>query len=93
MHKRHRAFLQKMLRNTSQKNPCFETLHNTMDTIYRGLRAQGVGAETHSAEPFSNEEENLLWSSGVFRTDDPVALQRACSLLLQRKGVLFKRWT
>ncbi len=48
-----------------------------MDTIYRALRAQGVGAEKHAAEPFSKEEENLLWSSGVFRMDDPVALQRA----------------
>ena len=61
----------------AKKDPRFEKLHNTMDTIYRALRAQGVGAEKQSAEPFSKEEENLLWTSGVFRTDDPVALQHA----------------
>ena len=48
-----------------------------MDSVYRGLRAQGVGAVKRPAEAFTKEEEKLLWSSGVIGTDNPVALQRA----------------
>ena len=61
----------------AKKDPRFEKLHHTMDSVYRSLRAQGVGTEKHSAEPFSKIEENLLWTSGVFGTDDPISLQRA----------------
>ncbi len=69
---------EKAQNNFAKKDHRFEKLHNTIDTIYRALRAQGVGAEKHAAEPFSKEEEK---SSGVFRMDDPVALQRAVFLL------------
>ena len=39
--------------------------HSTMDSIYRKLRSDGVGAEKHSAVPFSKKEENELWEQGV----------------------------
>lgn len=61
----------------AKNDPRFENFHTTMNSSYRGLRAQGIGADKHSSEPFSKEEENLLWTSGVFCTDNPVGLQKA----------------
>ena len=42
-----------------------------MDTVYKQLRSDGVGAEIHSAQPFSKEDENYLWEQGVLGTDSP----------------------
>ena len=48
-----------------------------MDSLYRKLRSEGVGAEKHSAEPFTIDDENKLWSLGVVGTNTPVSLLRA----------------
>ena len=61
----------------AKNDPRFQVLHTTMDSIYRQLRAQGVGATKHSAEVFSKEDENLLWSSGIIGINNPLSLQRA----------------
>ena len=52
-------------------NPAFKQLHCIMDAVYKQLRSDGIGAETHSAQPFSKEDENQLWEQGV---DSPHAL-------------------
>ncbi len=45
------------------------------------LRAEGVGATSKNAEPFTKEEENKLWKSGVMGTDSPQALLKNNALL------------
>ena len=61
----------------AKKDPNFSRLHQTMDSVYRKLRAKGVGAQRHHTETFSREEENRLWESGVLGVDDPTKLLRA----------------
>ena len=61
----------------AKNDPRFQVLHRT---IYRQLRAQGVGATKHSAEVFSKEDENLLWSSGIIGINNPLSLQQAIFL-------------
>ena len=56
-------------------NPAFRDLHYTMDSLYRRLRAEGVGAEKHSAEPFTNEDKNKLWKLEIMGTHSPTSLQ------------------
>ncbi len=65
MHKRHRAFLQKMLRNTSQKNPRFETLHNTMDIIYRVLGLKEL-EQRHIQQSLSQRKKRTCYGLVVF---------------------------
>ena len=58
-------------------NPAFRDLHYTMDSLYRRLRAEGVGAEKHSAEPFTKEDKNKLWKLEIMGTHSPTSLQWA----------------
>ena len=55
----------------------FQTLHHTMDSVYRKLRADGVGAQKQSTETFTKEEENQLWACCVLGVDNPTSLLRA----------------
>ena len=48
-----------------------------MDSVYRKLRSNGVGAEKQSAEPFTKEEENKLWEQVIMGNGSPEALLRA----------------
>ncbi len=61
----------------SKENIAFVNFRNTMDSVFRNLRKDGVGAKKKHAKPFSKIEENELWESGVLGTDNPVSLQRA----------------
>ena len=61
----------------AKNDPLFRELHLTMDSLYRKLRSEGVGAEKHSAEPFTIDDENKLWSLGVMGTNSPISLLRA----------------
>lgn len=58
-------------------DPRFATLQNSLDNLFRDLRARGVGSESRSAEVFSKEEEDQLWSTGVLSVDTPKGLLRA----------------
>ncbi len=60
-----------------RKNADFSTLQNTMDSVFRKLRKEGIGSEKKTAKPFSKEEEQELWSSGALGVQDPSSLQRA----------------
>ncbi len=61
----------------NKKDPRFETLHQTMDSVYTNLRSDGNGASKHSTEIISQDEENLLWKTGSLSTNDPQSLIRA----------------
>ena len=61
----------------AKDNHSFQTLHHTMDAVYKKLRANGVGSQRHATETFSKEEENRLWESGVLGVDNPTTLLRA----------------
>ncbi len=58
-------------------NPAFRDLHCTMDSLYRQLCAEGVGAEKHSAEPFTKGDENKLWELGIMDAHSHTSLLRA----------------
>ena len=44
-------------------------LHGTMDTHFRALRQQGVGAQVNHAKLLTPEEENLMWQLVVMGTN------------------------
>ena len=50
----------------------FMELHNTLDTLFSSLHAQGVGAEKKSAAVITEEDEKLMWEKGVLSYDNPV---------------------
>ena len=59
----------------SKSDYSFVSFRNTMDSVFRKLRKDGVGANKKHAKPFSKTEENQLWESGVLGVDDPLSLQ------------------
>ena len=61
----------------SKSDTNFVSFRNTMDSVFRKLREDGVGVNKKHAKPFSKAEESQLWDSGVLGTDNPLALQRA----------------
>ena len=61
----------------AKNDPTFQTLHHTMDSVYRKLRASGVGAQKQQTETFTKEEENTLWESGVLGLENPKNLLHA----------------
>ena len=48
-----------------------------MDTLFRSLRDEGIGAEVKHTSLISKEEENLLWENCVLGIDNPLQLLRA----------------
>ena len=61
----------------AKNNPTFTTLRNTMDSIFRALRKEGVGSDKKNAKPFTIEEEEQLWSSRAIGVSDPLSLLHA----------------
>ena len=55
-------------------NPTFRDLHCTMDSLYRQLHTEGVGAEKHLAEPFTKGDENKLCELGIMGAHSPTSL-------------------
>ena len=49
----------------------FKVTHTIMDTYFRQLRMEGVGAVVKHANVISKEEENALWEQGVLGNDTP----------------------
>lgn len=54
------------------KNPDFQQLHSTMDSVFRSLRMEGVGVQVKHAS--IKEEENFLWSQGILNLSIPLGL-------------------
>ena len=65
------------IRLCNPDNPTFKQLHRTLDSRYRQLHAQGIGAKRRHAEVLTNEEEDQLWDSGTLSTESPSGLLRA----------------
>ena len=55
-------------------DPTFKQLHRTLDSRYRQLYVQGIGAKRRHAEVLTNEEEDQLWDSGTMSTESPSGL-------------------
>ena len=75
-----------------QKDGAFKKLHGTMDTHFRSLRQQGVGAKIKHAKIISSEDEDLMWERGVMGITSPVALLQAV-FYYNGKKILAKRWS
>ena len=70
-----------------QKEPTFRKLHGTMDSLFRKLRQEGVGAVVKHAGVFTAEKENLLWEHGVLGTHNPLSLLCAVFFYMVRSSV------
>lgn len=65
-------------------HPCnitFKPIHDSLVTLANELQKNDAVAEPKSAESFSEEEEERLWSSGVLSTETPNGLLRAVFFL------------
>ena len=62
-----------------QKESTFRKLHDTMDSLFRKLRQEGVRADVKHDSVFTTEEESLLWKHGVLGTHYPLSL--LCAVL------------
>ena len=58
-------------------DPAFTSFCTTLDNLYKCLRGSGVGTNSKHAEEISNDEEKLLWDTGVLNSDTPKGLLRA----------------
>ena len=59
---------------TDASSANFKELHNVLETLYRELHSQGVGAFRKQAEVISRDEESLLWERGAIGVHSPLAL-------------------
>ena len=57
-----------------QKDVRFRDIRGTCDTVFH---SKGVGADTRHTPIITADEEDRLWSSGVFSDDNPQSLQYA----------------
>ena len=72
----------------NKKDPRFKQLHGTLDVFFI---TEGLGTKVKSADVFTEEDEQLLWSSGILSLKDPKSLQNA-ALLHRWEDVLPSRW-
>lgn len=56
------------------KDARFKKLQGTMDTHFRHLRSDGIGAAVKHACVISADKEKLLWELGILGTSSPLAL-------------------
>ena len=68
-------------------DPEFLSLTRTLDNLFKSLRLQGVGS-TSATECISAEEEELLWSSAVLKTDTPMGLVQAAFFFIGKSFCL-----
>ena len=65
----------------AKKNQQFAKLNAATDTHYWSLRQLGVGCTKKQAQPFTPEEEEQMWQSGVLGSDNPKALLKVVFFL------------
>ena len=66
----------------------FAPLEHSLDNLFQDLRVMGIGAESKSAEVFTKEEEDQLWSSDTLSIKTPKGLLRAVFFLNGKKFCL-----
>ena len=59
------------------KDPVFQPLHRLLDSLFRDLHAQGIGATRRRSSTLSKDDEDRLWSMGVLGVKTPEALLNA----------------
>ena len=59
------------------KDPVFQPLHRLLDSLFRDLHAQGIGATRRRSSTLSKDDEDRLWSMGVLGVKTPEALINA----------------
>ena len=47
-------------------DPAFSTFLVTLDHLFKSLRADGIGSNSVHTKGISSEEENQLWTSGLY---------------------------
>ena len=63
---------------SEQKRPQVrQAINGALQTVFKNLRDDGVGATVKHASVISPDEEELLWSTGTIGEHSPLALQRA----------------
>ena len=60
-----------------REDSSFTSFLLTLDNLFKSLQSDGVGAESAQTKNISNEEESLLWSSGVINVETPKGLLQA----------------
>ena len=65
------------------KSPDFLLLHRLLDTLFRELHAQGVGASRRQSAMLSQDDEETLWSSGVVGVENLEFLYNGMFLVLR----------
>ena len=60
-----------------KKDSRFKKLHGALDSHFHRLHSNGVGRDVKHARVLTEEDENKLWTSGVFETTSPIGLQNA----------------
>ena len=70
----------------AKSNPAFKELHCTMDSVYKQLCSDGVGAEIHSAEPFSKRKTSC-WNRESWVPIHPILYFKLCFSITARTFV------
>ena len=68
------------------KDPMFSNFTATLDSEMKRLRSLGFGSKKRQAEPLTEEEEELLWSTGQLGDHNPQAL---VDTMLYMNGIYF----
>lgn len=55
----------------------FASLHRLLDSLFKELHADGVGAAKKQADVIGFAEEQQLWESGILSTETPIGLFKA----------------
>ena len=67
----------RQVRLCDPNNAAFVPLHRTLENRYKQLHSEGVGTSRKQAEVVSYDEEEMLWTKGVFSSCSPIGLLRA----------------
>ena len=57
-----------------KSDAAFSVFRTCLDNVFKGLRSDGVGAQSSHTEGISMEEENKLWDTGVMNSSTPSGL-------------------
>ena len=59
------------------RDKSFTALHNILDFLFKGVWGRNIGISTTHHQPFTRDEINQLWESGVIGTASPQSLLNA----------------
>ncbi len=54
----------------------FRPIHGACNSVFHKLHSEGIGTSRHHTPIITDEEEEQLWSTGVFGQENPKQLQR-----------------